>query len=47
MAREFIVPGQMITGSGAHDMAQDTLGTLGKNAYIDNCTEERRRFMIL
>lgn len=25
MAREFIVPGQMISGSGALDMAQDTL----------------------
>lgn len=34
MAREFIVPGQMITGSGALDMAQDTLGTLGKKAMI-------------
>ena len=32
MAREFIVPGQMISGSGALDMAQDTLGTLGKKA---------------
>ena len=34
MAREFIVPGQMITGSGALDMAQNTLGTLGKRAMI-------------
>ena len=34
MAREFIVPGQMITGSGALDMAQNTLGTLGKKAMI-------------
>ena len=34
MAREFIVPGQMITGSGALDMAQETLGTLGKKAMI-------------
>lgn len=34
MAREFIVPGQMITGSGALDMAQDVLGTLGKKAMI-------------
>lgn len=34
MAREFIVPGQMITGSGALDMAQATLGTLGKKAMI-------------
>ena len=34
MAREFIVPGQMISGSGALDMAQETLGTLGKKAMI-------------
>lgn len=34
MAREFIVPGQMITGSGALDMAQSTLGTLGTKAMI-------------
>ena len=34
MAREFIVPGQMISGSGALDMAQKTLGTLGKKAMI-------------
>lgn len=34
MAREFIVPGQMITGSGALDMAQETLGTFGKKAMI-------------
>ena len=34
MAREFIVPGQMISGSGALDMAQNTLGTLGKKAMI-------------
>lgn len=34
MAREFIVPGQMISGSGALDMAQDTLGILGKKAMI-------------
>ena len=34
MAREFIVPGQMISGSGALDMAQATLGTLGKKAMI-------------
>ena len=33
MAREFIVPGQMISGSGALDMAQDTLGTLGTVSY--------------
>ena len=32
MAREFIVTGQIITGAGALDMAQDTLGTLGKKA---------------
>ena len=34
MAREFIVPGQMISGSGALDMAQETFGTLGKKAMI-------------
>lgn len=34
MAREFIVPGQMITGSGALDMAEATLGQLGKKAMI-------------
>ncbi len=34
MAREFIVPGQMISGSGALDMAQETLGGLGKKAMI-------------
>lgn len=34
MAREFIVPGQMITGSGALEMAQNTLGALGKKAMI-------------
>ena len=34
MAREFIVPGQMISGSGALDMAQTTLGTFGKKAMI-------------
>ena len=34
MAREFIVPGQMISGSGALEMAQETLGTLGKKAMI-------------
>lgn len=34
MAREFIVPGQMISGSGALDMAQNTLGILGKKAMI-------------
>ena len=34
MAREFIVPGQMISGSGALDMAGETLGSLGKKAMI-------------
>ncbi len=34
MAREFIVPGQMISGSGALDMAQESLGCLGKKAMI-------------
>lgn len=34
MAREFIVPGQIITGAGALDMAQTTLGSLGKKAMI-------------
>lgn len=34
MAREFIVPGQMITGAGALEMARDTLGQLGKKAMI-------------
>ncbi|MBS6196376.1 MAG: iron-containing alcohol dehydrogenase [Clostridiales bacterium] len=34
MAREFIVPGQIITGAGALDMAANTLGTLGKKAMI-------------
>ncbi len=34
MAREFIVPGQMISGSGALDMAQESLGSLGKKAMI-------------
>ena len=34
MAREFIVPGQMISGSGALDMAQTVLGTFGKKAMI-------------
>ena len=34
MAREFIVPGQIITGSGALDLAADTLGTMGKKALI-------------
>lgn len=34
MAREFIVPGQIITGPGALDLAADTLGTLGRKALI-------------
>lgn len=34
MAREFIVPGQIITGAGALDMAEKTLGLLGKKAMI-------------
>lgn len=34
MAREFIVPGQMITGAGALDMAEETLGKIGKKAMI-------------
>lgn len=34
MAREFIVPGQIITGSGALDMAESELGRFGKKAMI-------------
>lgn len=34
MAREFIVPGQIITGAGALDMAEGTLGQFGKKAMI-------------
>lgn len=34
MAREFIVPGQIITGAGALDLAARTLGTMGKRALI-------------
>ncbi|MGN1376955.1 MAG: iron-containing alcohol dehydrogenase [Dorea sp.] len=34
MAREFIVPGEIITGSGALDMAEAALGQLGKKAMI-------------
>lgn len=34
MAREFIVPGQIITGAGALDMAAQTLGIMGKKALI-------------
>lgn len=32
MAREFIVPGQIISGSGALDMAEGVLKGLGKKA---------------
>lgn len=34
MAREFIVPGQIIHGAGALDMAKGTLAQLGKKAMI-------------
>ena len=34
MAREFIVPGQMITGAGALDMAEQALGQYGKRAML-------------
>lgn len=34
MAREFIIPGQIITGAGALDMAEHTLGQMGKKALI-------------
>lgn len=34
MAREFIVPGQIISGSGALDMAEASFGKLGKKAMI-------------
>lgn len=34
MAREFIVPGQIITGAGALDMAESVLGKFGKKAMI-------------
>lgn len=34
MAREFIVPGQIITGSGALGMAEASMGNLGKKAMI-------------
>lgn len=34
MAREFIVPGQIITGAGALDMAETALGQLGKKAML-------------
>lgn len=34
MAKEFIIPGQIITGSGALDMAESVLGKFGKKAMI-------------
>lgn len=34
MAREFIVPGQIITGAGALDMAEQAISGLGKKAMI-------------
>lgn len=34
MAREFIVPGQIINGAGALDMAENTLSHFGKKALI-------------
>lgn len=34
MAKEFIVPGQIITGSGALDLAESVLGKLGRKAMI-------------
>lgn len=34
MAREFIIPGQMITGAGALGMAEAAIGQLGKKAMI-------------
>ncbi len=34
MAREFIVPGRIVTGSGALNMAEEALGRLGKKAMI-------------
>lgn len=34
MAREFIVPGQIITGAGALDMAKESIGKLGRKAMI-------------
>lgn len=30
MAREFIVPGQIVNGSGALNLAAQTLGAMGK-----------------
>ena len=52
MAREFIVPGEIISGSGALDMAEGALKLLGKKALIvtdkvmidlGNCAKLRRR----
>jgi alcohol dehydrogenase class IV len=34
MAREFIIPGQIVTGSGALDMAESAIGVFGKKALI-------------
>ncbi len=34
MAKEFIVPGEIITGAGALDMAENTLAQLGEKALI-------------
>lgn len=34
MAKEFIVPGQIITGSGALDLAESVLGKLGRKTMI-------------
>ena len=34
MAREFIAPGNIFTGAGALDMAEDKLSQLGKKALI-------------
>ena len=34
MAREFIAPGNIFTGAGALDMAEDKLRQLGKEALI-------------
>lgn len=34
MAKEFIVPGQIVTGSGALDLAESELGKLGRKAMI-------------
>ena len=34
MAKEFIVPGQIITGAGALTMAESTLAQFGRKAMI-------------